>query len=293
MKVIRYLRNGKNVCLFPEGNRSFNGKTGEITEAIGKLVKASKATLVTYKTIGGYFTTPRRGYGIRKGKMFGKVVNIYDVEKLNLMTVEEITKVVAKDIFVDAYEEQKQNPIKYKGKKIAKSLEIALCVCPNCKKIDSLKTNAKEIFCMVCNLKTKINEYGFFDKDFVFETITEWDSFQEKYFENAIMQKEFHEDEIIFSDEDVCIKIIKKNHEEKILGVGKLFFKNEKIIFEFGNKKEKKETKYFPINEISDMSIYGKNVLVFTDNDGIHYEAKGKKMKNVRKYLYMHKYREN
>ena len=30
LKMLRYLRNGKNVCLFPEGNRSFNGKTGEI-----------------------------------------------------------------------------------------------------------------------------------------------------------------------------------------------------------------------------------------------------------------------
>ena len=82
LKMLRYLRSGKNVCLFPEGNRSFNGKTGEIIEATGKLVKASNASLVTYKITGGYFTTPRWGKGIRKGKVTGKVVKVYSPEEI-------------------------------------------------------------------------------------------------------------------------------------------------------------------------------------------------------------------
>ena len=94
MKSIRALREGKNVCLFPEGQKSFNGRTGEIHLATGKLVKASKASLITYKLEGGYFTTPRWGYGIRKGKMHGSIVNIYDPETLEKLSAEEITDII-------------------------------------------------------------------------------------------------------------------------------------------------------------------------------------------------------
>ena len=95
MKSIRALREGKNVCLFPEGQKSFNGQTGEINIATGKLVKASKAGLVTFKIEGGYFTTPRWGYGIRKGKMHGSIVNIYNPETLEKLSAEEITALIS------------------------------------------------------------------------------------------------------------------------------------------------------------------------------------------------------
>ena len=137
MKTIRALREGKNVCLFPEGQKSFDGRTGQINIATGKLVKASKASLITYKLEGGYFTTPRWGYGIRKGKMYGSIVNIYTKEDLDKLSPEEITDLIKKDLWEDAYQRQSENPIAYKGKNLAKGLEHAFCICPKCKKIDT------------------------------------------------------------------------------------------------------------------------------------------------------------
>ena len=52
-KALRKIKNGKNVCLFPEANRSFNGKTFTIHEATGKLVKVAGGG-------GGYFQNRRR-----------------------------------------------------------------------------------------------------------------------------------------------------------------------------------------------------------------------------------------
>ena len=146
MKSIRALREGKNVCTFPEGQKSFNGITGEINIATGKLVKASKASLVTYKLEGGYFTTPRWGKGIRKGKMHGSIVNIYNKEDLEKLSPEEITDLVKKDLYEDAYQKQSQTPIAYKGKNLAEGIEHALCLCPECKQIDTLFSKKNSVF---------------------------------------------------------------------------------------------------------------------------------------------------
>ena len=54
----------------------------------------------------------------------------------------------------------------------------------------------------------------------------------------------------------------------------------EKFVFE-GEEK----TIEFDLSQISDMSIYGRKTLVFTDGTGAHYEVKSEKLINVRKYL--------
>ena len=58
MNIIRSLRRGANVGLFAEGDRSWNGVTSPLHPTTARLIKASKATLVTYRLSGGYMTSP-------------------------------------------------------------------------------------------------------------------------------------------------------------------------------------------------------------------------------------------
>ena len=50
-----------NVCVFPEGNRTWDGVTAKFLPSIGKLARSSGASLVTYKLTGGYFASPLGG----------------------------------------------------------------------------------------------------------------------------------------------------------------------------------------------------------------------------------------
>jgi len=68
-QVLRMLKSGYNVCIFAEGNRSFNGETSDISASTGKLVKQSGAALITYRLRGGYFTQPRWGRTIDRVKL--------------------------------------------------------------------------------------------------------------------------------------------------------------------------------------------------------------------------------
>ena len=76
MSVLRQLRDGKSVGLFAEGETTWDGKTASVVSATGRLAQMSKCRLVTYRLEGGYLTAPRWGKGIRRGKMYGRIVGI-------------------------------------------------------------------------------------------------------------------------------------------------------------------------------------------------------------------------
>ena len=289
MKSIRALREGKNVCIFPEGQKSFNGITGEINIATGKLVKASKASLVTYKLEGGYFTTPRWGKGIRKGKMHGSIVNIYNKEDLEKLSPEEITDLVKKDLYEDAYQKQSQNPIAYKGKNLAEGIEHALCLCPECKQIDTLFSKKNSVFCKNCDFTTSIDIYGYFDENCKFKTVLQWDEFQQEELKKLIQKKSSEKSEFIFSDDEVTLKTVKAEHQEEIIGTGKFSMFTDKFIFN-SVKDEKEISLEIPQKNIVDISMYGKQALVFSDNNGNYYELTSKNIINVRKYIFCFKY---
>lgn len=279
MKTIRYLKNGKSVCIFPEGGRTFNGKTCEINIATGKLVKISGATLVTARLDGGYFTIPRWGFGRRKGKWSGKIVNIYSPDKLKTMSAQEITDLVSKDLYIDAYSEQIKNPVKYKGKNLAYGMECGVCVCPSCKTIGNIKTEGNSVFCTNCGLKTNHNEYYFFDNDFPFKTFGEWDSWQDDFYKNYVNNFSSTDEPLVF-DENVSLKTINSNHEENIIGTGKFSLYKDRFVFE-PSSKEKIE---FLISKIPDSSVFSRTNFNFTDDEGLHYELFCDRIINVRKY---------
>ena len=289
MKSIRALREGKNVCLFPEGQKSFNGRTGEIHLATGKLVKASKASLITYKLEGGYFTTPRWGYGIRKGKMHGSIVNIYDPETLEKLSAEEITDIIIKDLYEDAYEKQKENPIAYKGKNLAKGLEHSICVCQSCKKIDTLSSIKDKVFCNECGFSTTLDKYGYFAENSKFKTVAEWDDFQQEELKKFVEDKKSSNQTFLFENTDSTLKSVKADHQEENLGTGTFSMFTDKFVFET-IQDGKENTIELLHKDIVDISMYGKQGLVFSDNQGNYYDLTSDKVRNVRKFIFCFKY---
>lgn len=289
MKSIRALREGKNVCLFPEGQKSFNGRTGEIHLATGKLVKASKASLITYKLEGGYFTTPRWGYGIRKGKMHGSIVNIYDPETLEKLSAEEITDIIIKDLYEDAYEKQKENPIAYKGKNLAKGLEHSICVCQSCKKIDTLSSIKDKVFCNECGFSTTLDKYGYFAENSKFKTVAEWDDFQQEELKKFVEDKKSSNQTFLFENTDSTLKSVKAEHQEENLGTGTFSMFTDKFVFKT-IQDGKENTIELLHKDIVDISMYGKQGLVFSDNQGNYYDLTSDKVRNVKKFIFCFKY---
>lgn len=280
MKAIRSLKEGKNVIIFPEGGRTFNGITDPINVATGKLVKVSGAHLVDIRISGGYMRIPRWGFDERKGPWSGKIVNIYTPEQLKQMSAQEITDCISKDLYENAYETQAIKPVKFRGKNLAVGMECAICVCPECKSIGNIKTKENTVYCEKCNTSTTIDEYAYFSEGFKFHTVTEWDLWQEDFYKNYIDNCKDN-NTVLLSDENVCLKTFNADHETTLLGTGTFSLYKDRFSF----TPEGKEPIDLPISKIPDTSVFSRSNFNFTNEDGIHYELYADRLFNVRKYF--------
>ena len=176
--IIRRLKAGASVCLFAEGDRSFNGVTGPISMSTAKLVRTSGADLVTFRIEGGYFTTPRWASSRRKGRMSGGVVREYTAGELSGMSNVEILDAIARDIHEDAYARQQEMPVRYRCGALAENIETALYLCPGCKKIGTIKSEGDRLYCG-CGLDAVYTDTGsLVGGQLPFSTVTQWDIWQ-------------------------------------------------------------------------------------------------------------------
>jgi len=271
MKMIRRLKKGINIGLFAEGSKSFHGKTCPVVPATGSLVKASGASLVTYRLEGGYFTSPRWAHTFRKGRMRGYTVRVYPPEELINMTAEEVNAAISTDIGEDAYLRQAEYPVAYRGKRLAQGLENALYMCPGCGKIGSLH-GTDDLFSCSCGLKTKLDEMGYIEGG-PFHTVDEWGNWQKERLRELIDSGDEVE---IFCDENQEIGRILPSHETALVVRGTLSVSHTGI--RCGN---------FLLTwpHVLGMEVYGRNAVVFSDDQGNHYQLYSPKERSGLKYL--------
>ena len=210
--ILRTLRRGVPVCLFPEGNRSWDGRSQHLHPATGKLLKLAKVPVVTYRITGGYLTDPRWGHSIRRGPIRGGVVCVYQPGELTKLSPEEITALVERDLWTDSGE----NVLPYPGKRLAEGLEEALFLCPKCGKIGALRSRDRFFFCG-CGLRAEYREDGHLAGDIPFSAIAEWDAWQQDQLRELGKKPDF-----TLSDEDAELRELGEGHRISVLGRGRM-----------------------------------------------------------------------
>lgn len=229
-KVVKTIKDGKSVVIFAEGQRTPNGRTLDISEATGKLVKLCKCSLITYRIDGGYLSDPRWAKHARRGKMYGHKVNEYSPQALSEMSVDEINEIIARDIYENAYERQRTEMISYKGKALIQGAEAVLYLCASCKSISSMKSNENELICD-CGLKLSMDEYGYFHKkdDYdkaYFDNILDWDIWQKDNIKEIV--DNMPDDKPITSDTNQTLTIVSSYEEKK----GTFYCYKDRFVFE-------------------------------------------------------------
>lgn len=276
LSIIRKLRNGTNVCLFAEGNRSYTGVTGHTFPATGKLVKSAKAALVTYHIQGGYLATPRWASCKRRGPIKGKLVNIYTAEQIKSMSPEEINEAIRRDLYEDAFERQLAEPHEYKGKQLAEKLEYALYVCPKCGRIDTLHSKDDRFRCD-CGLAVRYNTLGFFEgidgEEPPFTTVRDWDRWQNEFMAKYAAKETA---EPLLSDTEMELQHINAEHKMETVAKGTMTLTHN--TFTIGSES-------FRLDQISDMALVGKFRITFITDTGEYYQIRSDALRCGRKYV--------
>ena len=265
MACMRKLRAGESVCIFGEGETTWNGLTSPIFPATGNLARISGAALITYRLEGGFLTAPRWGKGIRRGRMVGRIVNTYQPEELKKLTAQQINDIINRDIYEDTWASQKQEPIRYRGRNRAVQIETSLFMCPKCRKIGTLHGEGSHVRCS-CGLDVEYTEYGLFNPPVPFENMAQWDQWQHEMLRGMEWPS--------FSDEDVSLFKLHNDHTTESLGSGVL--KLEGSVLYHGEDA-------FPLGDITDLGLVQRRILVFT-YEGEYYELRTAKPACLRKY---------
>ena len=271
-QMLTRLKAGSNVCVFPEGTCSYDGTNSPFLPTIGKVAKAAKVSLVTYRFEGGYFTLPRWGRGIRRGDYYGHAVRIYPPDMLKAMSDAEINACIRSDLDENAYARQAEHPVAYRSRHRAEYLETAFFLCPHCKRVGTLKTKNDTIRCS-CGLSGTLDEH-YALHGLPFSTLTEWDAFETEWLHEAASDPDF-----TFSDEDVTLWENDDAHRRIRLVAGTMRITRERL--SVGDRT-------FALSEISDMELVRRNLLVFSTSDA-HYQASGQETLNARKYMQLYR----
>lgn len=219
-EILENLKAGIPVGLHAEGLITTNGETGFISPNTGKLVKDSGVALITYKIVGGYLRQPRWADTKRVGPVYGKVVREYSPEELRSYSVDEINEIIRRDIYVNAFEQQKMHPHKYKGERLAEFAERTLYICPKCKGVSTLHSNGDTFSCE-CGYSLTYREDCLFhsDKnDVIFDNILDWDKWQRNEWKNKLRNS----GGLIFTEENQIIYKMQDGMPVKLCSDGKI-----------------------------------------------------------------------
>ena len=267
--VLRALKEGDTVCIFAEGDASWDGLTHPVFPATGKLARMAGVPLLTYRLEGGYLSMPRWSGKLRRGKVRGHRIGFYLPEELKKKKGPEITEMIDRDLFEDAFARQREEHVRFQGNNRAEGIERGFFLCPQCGGLGAAHGAGDHVVCG-CGLNLYYTEEGFFEPPVPVGTPAEWECLQE-----AALQKLCEEAQgVLFSDDGLRLCKIFSGHRETELGTGTLTMRRDAL--EIAGRR-------FPLIQIDSMAMVKSQILLFSVSDS-YYEIRAKENCCLRKY---------
>ena len=162
VSILRMLRKGYPVVIFPEGRLSPDGRTNAIPEIGGAFYRRLGADLVLVKLQGAYFSYPKWRRRRFRSEIRLRVAEVIRKEELRAMSAEELDRRIVKALDVD---ESKAPLCVYPQKNKAVGLENILYRCPDCGALYTVVSHGNELRCTACGRVHRLgSDYRFSDE---------------------------------------------------------------------------------------------------------------------------------
>ncbi len=275
---IKIAREGGTICLAPEGNRTFHGRTVHMNPSIASLAKKLALPIAFFRIEGGYGIQPRWSDVTRGGSMRSYVSRVMEPEEFADMTKEQLAEVIRQELFVD----EGKVTGEYPHPRNAEFLERAMYVCPHCG-LTTFESNGDTIRCTKCGSRIRhlpTKELEGIDKPFPHRFVSDWYDWQNEYIRNADLS--------VLTETPVYEETVQlsKVHVYKY----KELLKKEVTVRLYGDRITL-DDREFPFETLGAVVVLGKNkVNLYAGNDVL--QLKGSKRFNALKYVnFFHKYK--
>ncbi len=276
MNCIRVAKEGGTIAIAPEGNRTYSGKTVYMNPAIAPLARRLELPIALYRIEGGYGVHPRWSDVVRKGKMHSYVSRVIEPEEYQKLTNEELYELIKKGLYVD----EGVADGNFESNKRAEYLERAIYVCPFCG-LSFFESHDNEIECTKCHKKVAygtdktLKGVGF---DFPFEFVTQWYDYHQEFVNSLDVTKLI--DEPIYQDKAALRQVFVYKRKQLLCKEANIALYGNRIIIDA----KAANPMVFPFDEVSAVSVLGKNKLNIYHKDEL-YQLKGDKRFNALKYV--------
>jgi len=181
-ELIRIKREKGVIGVFPEGRRTWDGRTVEMLYATSKLAKNLKIPVVTIHVAGGYLSRPRWAGNSRRGRMEMTARVLYTPEQLEELSMDQIHEGLSQALAHDEMAWQEEKRVPFTGRRLAEKLELALFICPQCHRIGTMRSAGNDFSCGACGYGVRYGQLGFFEKgnsDPIHRSIPQWNDWQQ------------------------------------------------------------------------------------------------------------------
>ncbi len=283
LNCIRVAREGATICIAPEGNRTYSGKTEYMSPTISSLAKRLKLPVAIYRIEGGYGAQPRWSDVVRKGSMRSYVSEVIEPEEYACMTDEELYDRIKQGLYVN----EAVADIPFKHKKRAEYLERAIYVCPKCG-FSQFHSEGAYTQCENCGMKIEYTEYKELKCDspeFTFNFVNDWYDYQMDFVNS--FDTTLNTEKALFNDLAHMSEVIVYKKKIKLRKNASVALYGDRVVIDENSDDEM----IFPFSDVTAISVLGRNKLNIYHDKKV-YQLKGDKHFNALKYVnicYRHK----
>ena len=235
-QATKIIKEGGNICIFPEGMSSISGANQPIVNGTGKFLKLCKVPVYYSVIKGGYLSSPKYNLKDRLGHVEIVFDKLFDKDDLKSLSAEEIEDRINTAIYHDDYEwNLKENHVYEHDGNIAENLHHLLYWCPKCGKEFTMTSEKNVIKCSHCgNGATVLDTYELlpFNEECVIpSTQTKWFNLQREEAKKQVSDDNFIMEEEVELGVLPEYKYLTDQKTSNIVGKGKITLTNKGLTY--------------------------------------------------------------
>ncbi|MGM0443448.1 MAG: lysophospholipid acyltransferase family protein [Fibrobacterota bacterium] len=260
-KMLKSLRAGYPVLVFPEGQASWSGETQRIYPGLVRIAKKVGVPIVINRLRGNFLTSPWWSTGEKRNGRIHLDRSVISADEVRTRDEAELEEMVRSGIYNNDIKACAAEGIEFTGQNIALGLENVLWYCPSCGESDTIRVEKEYCWCSHCsvvynfdaNLRIAASEPQKDVADFY-----DWYILQEEKARENI-QNCTRTDTPLFREEHTAQIRVDYSGRIIMLDTGRMELYSDRLVF-VGQDGEQT----FQLKNIESPVFQGKNILEFT-----------------------------